>query len=319
MNKDETLRNPRSCLNKAQTDEPVFVLKASDPLFAQTVNLWQTMANGVHSPEKRAEACKIAAQGEGWRKARQADGDHINKLASQGLGAPWPVAPADVKTQGLGVSHLTPSYEKHQEEQRNRAQATFVAPMGDAGYLRDMAQYATSSAVRHRLLAIAAVIPSGQCTAPPSPMLPSVGAERALGQTERQQVIGPKAASVYDAHRAASLQQQSQDAEFLRSLARTTTYNDSRTEATNKHRLFEIAMRIDVVNGYPPAMPTPTDVVAAQNRASGATVGSSPFASNQTMGAQDTTPRPPPGCNDSGCVARNPDYPSARSQENVRR
>lgn len=38
--KAETLRNPRSCWNKAQDDEQLFVLRAHDPLAPVMVRLW---------------------------------------------------------------------------------------------------------------------------------------------------------------------------------------------------------------------------------------------------------------------------------------
>lgn len=38
--KAETIRNPDSCLNRAEFDEPVFVLRASDPCAALVVEQW---------------------------------------------------------------------------------------------------------------------------------------------------------------------------------------------------------------------------------------------------------------------------------------
>jgi hypothetical protein len=49
-----------SCLNKARPDEPLFVLRAKDPLAAQTIRHWATMASGLHEDDKVSEALKTA-------------------------------------------------------------------------------------------------------------------------------------------------------------------------------------------------------------------------------------------------------------------
>lgn len=72
MLKADELRSPASCLNKATSDEPVFVLRAKDPLAAQTVRLWAAMADGgTHEPEKGREALHLAEQMDAWREARE--------------------------------------------------------------------------------------------------------------------------------------------------------------------------------------------------------------------------------------------------------
>lgn len=38
--KAETIRDPNSCLNRAEFDEPVFVLRANDPVAAFIVEKW---------------------------------------------------------------------------------------------------------------------------------------------------------------------------------------------------------------------------------------------------------------------------------------
>jgi len=43
MLKRDELTNPNSCINKAEDDEPVFVLRANDELAAETVEVWATM------------------------------------------------------------------------------------------------------------------------------------------------------------------------------------------------------------------------------------------------------------------------------------
>jgi PRTRC genetic system protein C len=65
--KQDELMRPTSCLNKAEPHEPLFVLRAKDPLATQTVRHWATMAEGTHEPEKIAEALKLADSMEGWR------------------------------------------------------------------------------------------------------------------------------------------------------------------------------------------------------------------------------------------------------------
>jgi hypothetical protein len=70
MNKADNLRNPASCLNKAEPDEPLFVLRAKDPVAAQAVRHWATMSDGNHEPEKIAQALKAADEMERWRANR---------------------------------------------------------------------------------------------------------------------------------------------------------------------------------------------------------------------------------------------------------
>lgn len=67
--KQDVLRDNFSCLNRASYDEPVFVLRARDPLAAQTVRLWASMAADVHPPEQVSEAFSIASEFEDWRCA----------------------------------------------------------------------------------------------------------------------------------------------------------------------------------------------------------------------------------------------------------
>lgn len=67
MNKQTQLRNPQSCLNRAAHDEPVFVLRAKDPLAAQTVRLWATMAVGTHELGKPDDAMHVAECMDKWR------------------------------------------------------------------------------------------------------------------------------------------------------------------------------------------------------------------------------------------------------------
>jgi hypothetical protein len=64
--KAEALRQAGSCLNKARADEPIFVLRASDPIAAQVIRLWCAAAQDRHEPEKVANAHAIADFFEQW-------------------------------------------------------------------------------------------------------------------------------------------------------------------------------------------------------------------------------------------------------------
>ncbi len=69
MQKQTELRTATSCLNKAAFDEPIFVLRAKDPLAPQAVRLWATMSIGRHEPDKIDEAMHLAEQMERYRSA----------------------------------------------------------------------------------------------------------------------------------------------------------------------------------------------------------------------------------------------------------
>jgi hypothetical protein len=72
--KSKELATPTSCLNKAASDEMVFVLRAKDPVAAQTIRHWATMAEGIHEPERIAEARAAADAMDLYRaKLRVAD------------------------------------------------------------------------------------------------------------------------------------------------------------------------------------------------------------------------------------------------------
>lgn len=72
MLKAQLLLDPKSCLNKASADEPVFVLRANDPAAPQAVRLWADMAEGgsLHSPEKIAGARNAADEMEAWQRKK---------------------------------------------------------------------------------------------------------------------------------------------------------------------------------------------------------------------------------------------------------
>lgn len=70
MEKRFELSNEKSCLNKAAPTEPIFVLRAHDPLAAQAVRLWAAMASGVHEDSKIQEATILAAEMDSWLSAQ---------------------------------------------------------------------------------------------------------------------------------------------------------------------------------------------------------------------------------------------------------
>jgi hypothetical protein len=60
------LTNKNSCLNKARSDEPVFVLLARDPVAAQIIRLWCAAALDFHGSEKIDDANFEANKFEEW-------------------------------------------------------------------------------------------------------------------------------------------------------------------------------------------------------------------------------------------------------------
>lgn len=76
MIKNEELANPESCLNRAATDEPIFVLRANDPLAPIIVRYWaehyiasKTDSHGQCPPKqayKYHEALRSASLMDAW-------------------------------------------------------------------------------------------------------------------------------------------------------------------------------------------------------------------------------------------------------------
>lgn len=66
------LAKSHSCLNKAQPEEPIFVLRANDPLAAQAVRLWAAMATEIHEPGKIQEALDLAHDMDRWQEQTKA-------------------------------------------------------------------------------------------------------------------------------------------------------------------------------------------------------------------------------------------------------
>lgn len=69
MKKRDEIEQPSSCLNKAAEDEPVFVLRAKDPIAPEAVETWarQSELSGAHEPRKISEARALAQSMREWR------------------------------------------------------------------------------------------------------------------------------------------------------------------------------------------------------------------------------------------------------------
>jgi hypothetical protein len=80
--KRDELANPRSCLNKARPDEPLFVLRANDPTAAQVVRLWVAMNDGRQPPDKCGEALECADRMEKWH-GQQPKAETVAGLATR--------------------------------------------------------------------------------------------------------------------------------------------------------------------------------------------------------------------------------------------
>lgn len=80
--KHEELANPDSCLNRAADDEPVFVLRANDPLAGHVVRYWSacyaadkqaTNPTRLLTPAQVAkveEARLLAARMDAWQRSK---------------------------------------------------------------------------------------------------------------------------------------------------------------------------------------------------------------------------------------------------------
>lgn len=80
MKKRDELANPNSCINRAEDDEPVFVLRAHDPAAPEIVREWADAyasrkedKQGEMTEQQRAkyrEALDLAKQMEAWQKEK---------------------------------------------------------------------------------------------------------------------------------------------------------------------------------------------------------------------------------------------------------
>ena len=75
MKKMDELTDPSSCINRAANDEPVFVLRASDPLAAGVVDYWANQAEGtnLHEVYKINTAHEVAQEMRRWRTEKKKD------------------------------------------------------------------------------------------------------------------------------------------------------------------------------------------------------------------------------------------------------
>jgi hypothetical protein len=72
--KSQEISDPRSCLNKAADDEPVFVLRAHDVIAPVIVDEWANMAESMGTPrEKVTEARVLASIMRSWRDRKVPD------------------------------------------------------------------------------------------------------------------------------------------------------------------------------------------------------------------------------------------------------
>ncbi len=63
MKKMEELTDMNSCINKAADDEPIFVLRANDPLAPTVIDYWANMAEGGDHEEWKIKEARELAQG----------------------------------------------------------------------------------------------------------------------------------------------------------------------------------------------------------------------------------------------------------------
>jgi hypothetical protein len=67
--KRKNLENSNSCLNKAAPDEPIFVLRAKDPVASMVVRIWASLSESMKTQprEKCGRAWQVAVAMEQWR------------------------------------------------------------------------------------------------------------------------------------------------------------------------------------------------------------------------------------------------------------
>ena len=98
MRKQAELEEADSCLNRAAPDEPVFVLRANDPLFPVLVRAWAVKycaakvklgAFGSREALKHLEALQLAKLGEAWRAQAHKGEDGRPRLTMAELLTRW--------------------------------------------------------------------------------------------------------------------------------------------------------------------------------------------------------------------------------------
>lgn len=86
MKKNEELANPNSCLNRAEEDEPIFVLRANDPLAPSVIRSWTILSvqNHLHT-DKLTAAVQLAEKAEEWfQKKHEPSGIVIGQMTPGG-------------------------------------------------------------------------------------------------------------------------------------------------------------------------------------------------------------------------------------------
>ena len=82
MLKKNELSDRRSCLSRAQNDEPIFVMRANDPIAPTTVRFWARIYGEEKAAQpggmtdeqvaKQIEAQELAGKMERWRQENRA-------------------------------------------------------------------------------------------------------------------------------------------------------------------------------------------------------------------------------------------------------
>jgi len=67
VTKQDEIRNPNSCLNKAGESEPIFVLRAKDLTSPNIIRSWAELNKGTLDKEKYYEAIELADKMEEWQ------------------------------------------------------------------------------------------------------------------------------------------------------------------------------------------------------------------------------------------------------------
>lgn len=70
--KRHNLDDPKSCLNKAADNEPIFVLRANDPVASKVVRIWASLSESMKTQprEKCCAAWQVAVAMEAWLDER---------------------------------------------------------------------------------------------------------------------------------------------------------------------------------------------------------------------------------------------------------
>ena len=80
--KQQNLERYGSCWNKAEDDEPVFIIRAKDPIGAMIVRLWASLAEstGAHDRAKAGQAWNVSLDMDRWRDAKYGDAGKIGAI-----------------------------------------------------------------------------------------------------------------------------------------------------------------------------------------------------------------------------------------------